>query len=74
MFGEKDYSAWYAQWLRKNGLNFVRSHGFGLPDEERWDRMDFFINECKKAGIYVVLTPIYGTKVKVVDPTGRRWR
>ncbi len=71
MFVEKDYSAWYAQWLRKNGLNFVRSHGFGLPNEERWDRMDFFINECKKAGIYVVLTPIYGTKVKVVDPTGQ---
>jgi len=71
MFAEKDFASWYAQWLRTNGLNLARSHGFGLPGEERWDRMDFFINECKKAGIYVVLTPIYGTKVKVIDPTGQ---
>ncbi|MFC1712302.1 hypothetical protein ACFL6S_01470 [Candidatus Poribacteria bacterium] len=71
MFAEKDLAAWHVQWLRKNGLNFVRSHGFGLPNEERWDRLDFFINECKKAGIYVVLTPIYSTKVRVVDPTGQ---
>jgi len=70
VFPEKDYAEWHVKWMRRYGLNLVRGHGFGLPDSERWDRLDYFINECKKAGIYVILTPIYWTKLKVVDPAG----
>jgi hypothetical protein len=71
VFPEKDYAAWHVKWMRRYGLNFVRGHGFGLPDAERWDRLDYFINECRKGGVYLILTPIYWTKFKVVDPAGQ---
>ncbi len=74
VFPEKDYAAWHVKWLRRYGLNFVRGHGFGLPNEERWDRLDYFINECKKGGVYLILTPIYWTEFDVVDPAGEQVR
>ncbi len=70
VFPEHDYAEWHVQWMRRLGLNFVRGHGFGIPDEERWDKLDYFINECKKGGVYLILTPIYWTKMKVTDPNG----
>ncbi|MFO7956411.1 MAG: hypothetical protein R6X33_04885 [Candidatus Brocadiia bacterium] len=70
VFPDKDYAEWHVKWMRRHGLNLVRGHGFGLPDEEKWDKLDYFINECKKAGVYLILTPIYWTQMIVVDPTG----
>jgi hypothetical protein len=58
------------KWMRRHGLNYARSHGFGLPSEERWDRLDYLIYQCKQAGIYLVLTPIYWTEFEVVAPDG----
>jgi hypothetical protein len=71
VFRDHDFASYHVQWLRRHGMNLVRAHGFGLPDPERWERLDFFISECKKGGVYLWLTPIYSTEVTVVDPNGR---
>jgi len=73
-FPEKKEAEWIVQWMRRHGLNYGRSHGFGLPDPERWDRMDYFIHQCKQAGIYLVLTPVYWTEFEITDPEGNQVR
>ena len=70
-FPEKEEAEWIVQWMRRHGLNYARSHGFGLPDEDDWDKLDYLIHQCKKAGIYLVLTPVYWTEFEVVDPEGK---
>lgn len=69
-FPEKEDAEWIVQWMRKYGLNYARSHGFGLPTEEKWDKLDYLIYQCKQAGIYLVLTPVYWTEFDVIDPEG----
>ncbi|KPL16994.1 MAG: hypothetical protein AMS26_02535 [Bacteroides sp. SM23_62] len=69
-FPDKADAEWLVQWMRRHGLNFGRAHGFGLPSPEEWDRMDYLIYQCKQAGIYLVLTPIYWTEFEIIDPEG----
>ncbi len=70
VFPERSYADWHVRWMRRHGLNLVRGHGFGLPDAERWDRLDYFISRCKEAGVYLILTPVYWTEFEVEDPAG----
>jgi len=44
----------------------------GLPSPEEWARMDYLIYQCKQAGIYLVLTPIYWTEFEIIDPVGNK--
>jgi hypothetical protein len=69
-FPEKEEAEWIVKWMRRYGLNYGRAHGFGLPDEENWDKMDYFLYQCKQAGIYLVLTPVYWTEFDIEDPEG----
>lgn len=70
-FPEKEEAEWIVKWMRRHGLNYARSHGFGLPTtEERWDRLDYLLYQCKKEGIYLVLTPVYWTEFDIVGPDG----
>lgn len=69
-FPEKEDAEWIVQWMRKYGLNYARSHGFGLPTKEKWDKLDYLLFQCKQAGIYLILTPIYWTEFDVIDPAG----
>lgn len=71
-FPEKEDAEWIVKWMRRHGLNYARSHGFGLPSPERWDRLDYLIHQCKQAGIYLVLTPVYWTEFEVMDPAGKK--
>ncbi|MDD2381960.1 MAG: hypothetical protein WCY58_06100 [Mariniphaga sp.] len=69
-FPEKEDAEWIVKWMRRHGLNYARSHGFGLPSEEQWDKLDYLIYQCKQAGVYLVLTPIYWTEFEVTAPDG----
>jgi hypothetical protein len=69
-FPEKEEAEWIVKWMRRHGLNYGRTHGFGLPTDENWDKMDYFLYQCKQAGIYLVLTPIYWTEFEIEDPDG----
>jgi hypothetical protein len=69
-FPEKEEAEWIVKWMRRYGLNYGRTHGFGLPSEENWDKMDYFLYQCKQAGIYLVLTPVYWTEFEIEDPEG----
>ena len=69
-FPEKAEAEWIVKWMRRYGLNYARTHGFGLPSPERWDRMDYLISQAKKEGIYLVLTPVYWTEFDLVAPDG----
>ncbi|MFH0756752.1 MAG: beta-galactosidase [Bacteroidota bacterium] len=69
-FPEKEEAEWIVQWMRRHGLNYARSHGFGLPDQDRWEKLDYLVHQCKQAGIYLVLTPVYWTEFEVTDPEG----
>ena len=70
-FPEKEDAEWIVKWMRRHGLNYARTHGFGLPSTpERWDRLDYLLYQCKQAGIYLVLTPVYWTEFNVVAPDG----
>ncbi len=71
-FPDKEDAEWIVQWMRKYGLNYARSHGFGLPTKENWDKLDYLIYQAKQAGIYLVLTPIYWTEFDVIDPEGNQ--
>ena len=69
-FPEKEDAEWIVQWMRRHGLNYARTHGFGLPSEDEWDRMDYLMYQCKQAGVYLVLTPIYWTEFEITAPYG----
>ena len=69
-FPEKEEAEWLVQWMRRHGLNYARSHGFGLPKKEQWDKLDYLLYQCKKEGIYLVLTPVYWTEFDLVAPDG----
>jgi hypothetical protein len=71
-FPEKDDAEWIVQWMRCNGLNYARSHGFGLPDKDQWDKLDYLISQCKNTGIYLVLTPVYWTEFEIIAPDGNK--
>jgi hypothetical protein len=71
-FPEGQNAEWIVQWMRRYGLNFGRAHGFGLPSPEDWDRLDYLLYQCKKAGIYLVLTPVYWTEFEIIDPEGNK--
>ena len=70
-YPEKEDAEWIVKWMRRYGLNYARSHGFGLPNTpERWDKLDYLLYQCKQAGIYLVLTPVYWTEFEIVGPDG----
>ncbi|RPI46482.1 MAG: hypothetical protein EHM46_00510, partial [Bacteroidetes bacterium] len=69
-FPEKEDAEWIVRWMRRHGLNYARSHGFGLPDQAQWDRLDYLVHQCKQEGIYLVLTPVYWTEFEVIGPDG----
>lgn len=71
-FPNKENAKWIVEWMRRYGLNYGRAHGFGLPSPEQWDRMDYFLYQCKQAGIYLVLTPVYWTEFDIIDPAGNK--
>jgi len=69
-FPEKEEADWIVKWMRRHGLNYARSHGFGIPSKERWNRMDYLLYQCKLNGNYLVLTPIYWTEFEIEAPDG----
>jgi hypothetical protein len=71
-FPDKEDAEWIVKWMRRYGLNYGRTHGFGLPSDENWDKMDYFLYQCKQEGIYLVLTPVYWTEFEIEDPEGNK--
>ena len=69
-YPEKEEAEWIVQWMRRYGLNYARTHGFGLPSKAQWDKLDYLLYQCKKEGIYLVLTPVYWTEFDIVAPDG----
>ena len=74
-FPQKEDAEWIVKWMRRHGLNYARTHGFGLPrSPEQWDRLDYLIYQAKQAGIYLVLTPVYWTEFTIIAPDGSEVR
>ena len=69
-FQSKEETDWNIKWMRRHGLNYGRTHGFGLPRPERWDNLDYTVSRAKQEGIYMILTPVYWTEFNIVGPDG----